>query len=52
MERFWTGVICGGVSGVLTWFVSQSGTLGAAVALGVTVLVWLFGGAILAVFDD
>lgn len=52
MSRFVLGLVCGFVSGIITWCLVSDLTW-TVLAGGIAVLlVWLFGGLALAVFDD
>jgi hypothetical protein len=52
MSRFELGLMCGFVSAFLTWCCTGDVTLACIVGGIVAVLVWLFGGIVLAVFGD
>ena len=51
IPRFWSGLACGAVSGLVTWLLTVDDALTGVAAIIAAVLVWLFGGIALAVLD-
>ncbi|MEU2043683.1 hypothetical protein [Nocardia niwae] len=49
--RFWLGILCAAVSGAATWWLSHDAILTGGAALIAALLVWVFGGLSIAVFD-
>lgn len=52
MIRFLFGLLCGVISGAVTWWLTADPGITTVAALVAAVLVWLFGGLVLVLIDE